>query len=129
MLEYLLKNDVLATLERISEMDRPMGVRAEVLNAFNLLVALLDEKFLVHNAVSLPFTPLSLVSFITTDRGFPSPPQVHRPLRRLLRSCVGDEPEELLDGQVRVVGAAGAAGKGHVSDYEKDRESHFLVSS
>lgn len=52
-LEYLLKNDVLSTLERISENDRPMGIRAEVLNAFNLLVALLDEKFLVHNAVSL----------------------------------------------------------------------------
>lgn len=54
-LEYLLKNDVLSTLERISENDRPMGIRAEVLNAFNLLVALLDEKFLVHNAVSLRF--------------------------------------------------------------------------
>ena len=48
--------------------------------------------------------------------------QVHRPLRRLLRSCVGDEPEELLDGQARVVGAAGSAGKGLPSDYEKDRE-------
>lgn len=60
-LEYLLKNDVLSTLERISENDRPTGIRAEVLNAFNLLVALLDEKFLVHNAVGLrsPLSPLS----------------------------------------------------------------------
>ena len=55
-LEYLLKNDVLGVLERMSESDRPSGVRAEVLNVFNLLVALLDEKFLVHNAVSTDTT-------------------------------------------------------------------------
>lgn len=50
--------------------------------------------------------------------------QVHRPLRSLLRSCVGDEPEEALDGQPRVVGAAGSAEKTRPSDYEKDRELH-----
>ena len=50
-LEYLLKNDVLSALERLAEADRPSGVKAEVLNVFNLLVALLDERFLVHNAV------------------------------------------------------------------------------
>ena len=44
---------MLGVLERISDSDRPSGVRAEVLNVFNLLVALLDEKFLVHNAVSV----------------------------------------------------------------------------
>lgn len=32
---------------------------------------------------------------------------VHRPLRRLLRSCIGDEPEEgRLDGVPKVMGAA-----------------------
>lgn len=51
-LEYLLKNEVLSELEKLADNDRPAGIKAEVLNAFNLLVALLDEKFLVHNAVS-----------------------------------------------------------------------------
>lgn len=50
-LEFLLKNDVLSTLERLADTDRPFGIKAEVLNVFNLLVALLDERFLVHNAV------------------------------------------------------------------------------
>ena len=54
---------------------------AEVVKSINNLVVLLSERFLVHNAV-------------------------HRPLRRLLRSCIGDEPEEKLDG-TRVFGAAG----------------------
>jgi len=54
---------------------------AEVLRAVNNLVVLLPERFLVHNAV-------------------------HRPLRRLLRSCVGDAPVEKVDGAKRVVGAA-----------------------
>lgn len=53
---------------------------AEVLKAVNNLVVLLSERFLVHNAI-------------------------HRPLRRLLRSCIGDE-EEKIDGQARVLGAA-----------------------
>ena len=53
-----------------------------MLKAINNLVVLLSERFLVQNAV-------------------------HRPLRRLLRSCVGEEPEERVDGQARVLGAAG----------------------
>ncbi|WVQ80678.1 hypothetical protein IAT38_002783 [Cryptococcus sp. DSM 104549] len=81
-LEYFLKNGVLASLEKLCEADRPHGIKAEVLRAINNLVVLLSERFLVHNAV-------------------------HRPLRRLLRSCVGDEPEEKVDGATRVVGAAG----------------------
>lgn len=56
---------------------------AEVLRAVNNLVVLLSERFLVHNAV-------------------------HRPLRRLLRSCVGDAPVEKVDGEKRAFGAAGA---------------------
>ncbi|ORY28507.1 Retinoic acid induced 16-like protein-domain-containing protein [Naematelia encephala] len=85
-LEYFLKNDLLANLERLCEPDRPHGIKGEVLRAINNLVVLLSERFLVHNAV-------------------------HRPLRRLLRSCVGDEPEEKVDGRARVVGAAGLSTK------------------
>ncbi|WWC70800.1 uncharacterized protein I206_104752 [Kwoniella pini CBS 10737] len=81
-LEYFLKNDLLGQLERLCEPDRPYGIKAEVLRAINNLIVSLSERFLVHNAV-------------------------HRPLRRLLRSCIGEEPEEKVDGKARVVGAAG----------------------
>ncbi|WRT67743.1 uncharacterized protein IL334_004715 [Kwoniella shivajii] len=81
-LEYFLKNDLLSQLERLCEPDRPYGIKAEVLRAINNLIVSLSERFLVHNAV-------------------------HRPLRRLLRSCVGEEPEEKVDGGSRIVGAAG----------------------
>ncbi|WWD18437.1 hypothetical protein CI109_102889 [Kwoniella shandongensis] len=81
-LEYFLKNDILSQLERLCEADRPHGIKGEVLRSINNLVVLLSERFLVHNAV-------------------------HRPLRRLLRSCVGDEPEEKVDGGARLMGAAG----------------------
>ncbi|KAL1412923.1 hypothetical protein Q8F55_000672 [Vanrija albida] len=80
-LEYFLRNDMLAQLERLCERDRPHGIKAEVLRTVNNLVVLLSERFLVHNAV-------------------------HRPLRRLLRSCIGDLPEEHYDGEARVFGAA-----------------------
>jgi hypothetical protein len=52
-----------------------------VLKAINNLVVLLSDRFLMHNAV-------------------------HRPLRRLLRSCVGDEPVQVTDGTKRLFGAA-----------------------
>lgn len=52
----------------------------QVLRTINNLIISLSERFLVHNAV-------------------------HRPLRRLLKSCVGDEPGRK-DGE-RVFGAAG----------------------
>ncbi|WWC62610.1 uncharacterized protein I303_105207 [Kwoniella dejecticola CBS 10117] len=81
-LEYFLKNDLLGQLEKLCEPDRPHGIKAEVLRAINNLIVSLSERFLVHNAV-------------------------HRPLRRLLRSCVGEEPEDKVDGSARVVGAAG----------------------
>ena len=58
-----------------------MGLTAEVLRAVNNLVVLLSERFLVHNAV-------------------------HRPLRRLLRSCVGDEAEKRTGNQPEIFGAA-----------------------
>lgn len=49
----------------------------------NNLVVLMPERFLVHNAV-------------------------HRPLRRLLRSCVGESPDDKVDGAARFFGAAAA---------------------
>jgi hypothetical protein len=43
--------DVLATLVKLSEPDRPSGIQAEVLRAVQNMVVLLDEQFLVHSAV------------------------------------------------------------------------------
>ncbi|OCF72895.1 hypothetical protein I204_06124 [Kwoniella mangroviensis CBS 8886] len=98
-LEYFLKNDLLAQLERLCEPDRPHGIKAEVLRAINNLIVSLSERFLVHNAV-------------------------HRPLRRLLRSCVGEEPEEKIDGGARILGAAGMSPdmdrRGSNDDIEED---------
>lgn len=54
----------------------------EVLKAINNLVVLLSDRFLVHNSV-------------------------HRPLRRLLRSCIGEDREEKVHGSARLMGAAG----------------------
>ncbi|KDQ19869.1 hypothetical protein BOTBODRAFT_125345 [Botryobasidium botryosum FD-172 SS1] len=94
-LEYLLKNDVLFTLVRLSENDRPSGVHGEVLRAISNMVVLLDEHFLVHSAV-------------------------HRAIIRLLRSCVGDEIEEKVDGKAKPMGAAGVTSKSQPSDLEVD---------
>ncbi|CAK9784123.1 hypothetical protein CC85DRAFT_325006 [Cutaneotrichosporon oleaginosum] len=92
-LEYFLRHDMLAALERLCERDRPRGVKAEVLRMVNNLVVLMPERFLVHNAV-------------------------HRPLRRLLRSCVGET--ETLDGAARAFGAAAAADDHHPDDLDDD---------
>ncbi|KZP11999.1 hypothetical protein FIBSPDRAFT_961810 [Athelia psychrophila] len=94
-LEYLLKNDVLGTLVKLSEPDRPSGIQAEVLRAVQNMVVLLDEQFLVHSAV-------------------------HRAVLRLLRNCVGDDIQEQLDGRSKVMGAAKAAVRSQPSEYEED---------
>ncbi|KAL0581754.1 hypothetical protein V5O48_000336 [Marasmius crinis-equi] len=95
-LEYLLKNDVLGTLVRLSETDRPYGIQAEVLRAVQNMVVLLDEQFLVHSAV-------------------------HRAVLRLLRTCVGDDLQEQLDGRKqRVMGAAGNSVRSQPSEFEED---------
>ncbi|KAF8275030.1 Retinoic acid induced 16-like protein-domain-containing protein [Lactarius quietus] len=95
-LEYLLKNDVLGTLVRLSETDRPSGIQAEVLRAVQNMVILLDEQFLVHSAV-------------------------HRAVLRLLRNCVGDDIQEQLDNQNRkVMGAAKNIVRSSPSEYEED---------
>ncbi|KAF7294945.1 hypothetical protein MIND_01032600 [Mycena indigotica] len=94
-LEYLLKNDVLGTLVRLSETDRPSGIQAEVLRAVQNMVILLDEQFLVHSAV-------------------------HRAVLRLLRNCAGDDLQEQLDGKHKVMGAAQNAIRSQPSEYETD---------
>jgi len=116
-LEYLLKNgtslgyicsqqtnshspfhpDVLGTLVRLSETDRPPGIQKEVLRAVSNMVVMLDEQFLVHSAV-------------------------HRAVLRLLRNCVGDDLQEQLDGRARrPMGAAGNVVRTQPSEHEKDR--------
>ncbi|KAI0709134.1 Retinoic acid induced 16-like protein-domain-containing protein [Earliella scabrosa] len=94
-LEYLLKNDVLGTLVKLSEADRPFGIQAEVLRAVQNMVVLLDEQFLVHSAV-------------------------HKAVLRLLRNCVGDDLQEQLDGRNKPMGAAGNATRTQPSEYEED---------
>ncbi|KAJ7172488.1 Retinoic acid induced 16-like protein-domain-containing protein [Mycena filopes] len=94
-LEYLLKNDVLGTLVRLSETDRPLGIQAEVLRAVQNMVVLLDEQFLVHSAV-------------------------HRAVLRLLRNCAGDDLQEQLDGKNKVMGAARNVIRSQPSEYEED---------
>ncbi len=91
--------DVLGTLVRLSETDRPSGIQAEVLRAVQNMVILLDEQFLVHTAV-------------------------HKAVLRLLRNCVGDDIQEQLDNQNRkVMGAAKNIVRSSPSEYEEDRKS------
>lgn len=87
--------DVLGTLVRLSEADRPSGIQAEVLRAVQNMVVLLDEQFLVHSAV-------------------------HRSVLRLLRNCAGEDLQEQLDGKNRLVGAAKNATRSQPSEYEQD---------
>ena len=61
-----------------------------MLRALNNLIVLLPDKFLVHNSV-------------------------HRPLRRLLKSCIGDDVEEgETHGSAKRLGAAGVDFRGDV---------------
>ncbi|VDB82961.1 unnamed protein product [Peniophora sp. CBMAI 1063] len=95
-LEYLLKNDVLGQLVRLSETDRPFGIQAEVLRTVQNMVILMDEQFLVHSAV-------------------------HKAVLRLLRNCVGDDLQEQLDNRSRkVMGAGGNSVRTSPSEYEED---------
>ncbi|TCD69706.1 hypothetical protein EIP91_006473 [Steccherinum ochraceum] len=94
-LEYLLKNDVMGTLVKLSESDRPSGIQAEVLRSVQNMVVLMDEQFLVHSAV-------------------------HKAVLRLLRGCVGDDIQEQLDGRNRAMGAASSSTRSQPSEYEED---------
>ena len=89
--------DVLGTLVKLGESDRPFGIQAEVLRSVQNLVVLLDEQFLVHSAV-------------------------HKAVLRLLRNCVGDDIQEQLDGRNKVMGAAGNVSRSQPSEYEEDRK-------
>ena len=80
---------------KLSEPDRPSGIQAEVLRSVQNMVVLMDEQFLVHSAV-------------------------HKAVLRLLRSCVGDDIQEQLDGRHRAMGAAGSVTKSQPSEYEED---------
>lgn len=118
-MEYLLKNglllpyfsrnlteakvDVLGTLVKLSESDRPFGVQAEVLRVVRDMVVLLDEQFLVHSAI-------------------------HKAVLRLLRNCVGDDIQEQLDGK-KAMGAAGSATPNRPSEYEEDCELPYFYAS
>lgn len=96
--------DVLGTLVKLSEPDRPFGIQVEVLRSVQNMVVLLDEQFLVHSAV-------------------------HKAVLRLLRNCVGEDVQEHLDGRNRVMGAAGASTRGSPSEYEEDRKCIRVIIS
>lgn len=68
------------------------------------MVVLLDEQFLVHSAV-------------------------HRAVLRLLRTCVGDNIQDELDGRLKVMGAAGSASRRSRSEYEEDCKSFHRYMS
>ena len=96
--------DVLGTLVRLSESDRPAGIQAEVLRAVSNMVVLLDEQFLVHSAV-------------------------HKAVLRLLRNCVGDDLQEQLDGRNKLMGAARNVTRAQPSEYEEDCNAVFSFLS
>jgi hypothetical protein len=87
--------DVLGTLIRLSEPDRPSGILAEVLRTVSNMVVLLDEQFLIHSAV-------------------------HKAIIRLLRVCAGDEFQDKVDGRNKVMGAAAHTVRPPPSEYELD---------
>ncbi|CAG8446264.1 1762_t:CDS:2 [Ambispora leptoticha] len=68
-MEEFLRNNILTDLVELSEQDHPLGIRGEVIRTVASLINLLDDRFLVHNAV-------------------------HQPTLRLLRDCVQNEEEK-----------------------------------
>ncbi|CAG8569677.1 15906_t:CDS:2 [Funneliformis caledonium] len=68
-MEEFLKNNVLRELEKLAENDIPKGIRGEIIRTVAQMINLLDDRFLVHNAV-------------------------HQPTVQLLRTCVHDEGEK-----------------------------------
>ncbi|KAF8931244.1 Retinoic acid induced 16-like protein-domain-containing protein [Dissophora ornata] len=68
-MEYLLKHSVLAKLVNNSEGDQPKGIMGETIRTIAGMINLLNDRFLVHNAV-------------------------HKPTVKLLRTCAsGTEPQ------------------------------------
>ncbi|KAL9550678.1 hypothetical protein MBANPS3_004614 [Mucor bainieri] len=71
-MEYFLKHGVLQYLVTTAEKaDYPVGIRGEAIQMINNLIELLDDRFLVHNAV-------------------------HKPTIKLLRFCVLDDRQSEL---------------------------------
>ncbi|KAI8333603.1 Retinoic acid induced 16-like protein-domain-containing protein [Chlamydoabsidia padenii] len=65
-MEYFLKNGVLQYLVNVSEkMDYPEGIRGEAIRTIASMVDLLDDRFLVHNAVHKP--TIKLLRFCVLD--------------------------------------------------------------
>ncbi|KAG0197949.1 hypothetical protein BGX28_008567 [Mortierella sp. GBA30] len=68
-MEYLLKHNVLVKLVNNAEGDEPRGIMGETIRTIAAMINLLDDRFLVHNAV-------------------------HKPTVKLLRTCAsGTEPQ------------------------------------
>ena len=61
------------------------------------MVVYLDEQFLVHSVI-------------------------HRAVLKLLKTCVGDDIQEQLDGRTRLMGAAKNVVRTSPSEYEEDCE-------
>ncbi|KAF9361523.1 hypothetical protein BGX26_002028 [Mortierella sp. AD094] len=57
-MEYLLKNNVLAKLVNNAEGDQPRGIMGETIRTIASMINLLDDRFLVHNAVHKPTVKL-----------------------------------------------------------------------
>ncbi|KAG0262445.1 hypothetical protein BG011_010162 [Mortierella polycephala] len=57
-MEYLLRNNVLVKLVNNAEGDQPRGIMGETIRTIATMVNLLDDRFLVHNAVHKPTVKL-----------------------------------------------------------------------
>ncbi|KAF9191779.1 hypothetical protein BGZ50_009151 [Haplosporangium sp. Z 11] len=57
-MEYLLKNNVLVKLVNNAEGDQPKGIMGEAIRTIAAMINLLDDRFLVHNAVHKPTVKL-----------------------------------------------------------------------
>ncbi|KAJ3192732.1 hypothetical protein HK101_006026 [Irineochytrium annulatum] len=70
--ELFLNDDMMAQLVKISENDVPLGFRGEVIRFLNNLVAVLDSKLMIQNAI-------------------------HRPTLTLIRLCLADKEKKYED--------------------------------
>lgn len=57
-MEYLFKNNILAKLVNSAEGDQPRGIMGETIRSMASMINLLDDRFLVHNAVHKPIVKL-----------------------------------------------------------------------
>ncbi|CAG8526716.1 3013_t:CDS:2 [Acaulospora morrowiae] len=57
-MEEFLRNKILDELVNYAEIDVPKGIRGEIIRTFGSMIDLLDDRFLVHNAVHQPTVSL-----------------------------------------------------------------------